>query len=75
MKRAGFLVVASVLSLTACGGGSSTSSTEVAQTLPAGESATLPSSAPVETLPALLDPSTDIDGIESPVVLWFWSPG
>ena len=75
MKLAGFLVAVGAVALNACGGNSTTASTEVALPLPAGEASSDPSSAPVETPPGLLDPSTDIEAIESPVVLWFWSPG
>lgn len=75
MKIATLLISVGVVTLTACGGASTTASTEVSRTLPSGEAVSDPSSPSVETLPALLDPSTDIEAIESPVVLWFWSPG
>lgn len=75
MRIASLLISMGVVTLTACGGASTTASTEMSRTQPAGEAVSDPSSASVETLPALLDPSTDIEAIESPVVLWFWSPG
>lgn len=75
MKLVGFMVAVGAVTLNACGGASTTASTEVAQPLPAGEAISDTSSTPDETLPGLLDPSTDIEAIESPVVLWFWSPG
>ncbi|MFM8857168.1 MAG: hypothetical protein ACKOI2_08205 [Actinomycetota bacterium] len=75
MKIAGVLVALGAFALTSCGGASTTASTEAAQAVPAGDAVVDLSSAPNDTMPALLDPSTDIDAIESPVVLWFWSPG
>ncbi|MEN9800914.1 MAG: hypothetical protein RLZ37_39 [Actinomycetota bacterium] len=75
MNFPGLLIAVGAITLASCGGSSTTASTEVAQSLPAGGAAPDSPSAPVETLPALLDPSTDIEAIDSPVVLWFWSPG
>jgi len=75
MKSAGLLIAVGVVTLASCGGPSTTASTEVAQSLPAGGAVSNSSSVPVDTLPALLDPSTDIEAIDGPVVLWFWSPG
>lgn len=69
-------VLVGLFVVSSCGGGSTTSSTEAsgspAQSQPVQTS---PESATSETLPALLDASTDIDAIDMPVVLWFWSPG
>jgi hypothetical protein len=75
VRIASLLIAAGAVTVVSCGAVSTTASTEVAETLPAGEAVADVASAPVETLPALLDPSTDIEAIESPVVLWFWSPG
>ena len=68
--------VASLLLLGACAGDSSTASTEVVGTpgpSSSAEDGASPSTA--DTLPALLDPSIDLDAIDRPIVLWFWSPG
>ena len=79
MKVAAWILAVGLVPLASCAGGSASnpedSSPEaVSQTLPTPES-DLGQSSTVETLPKLIDPSTDIDAIDRPVVLWFWSPG
>lgn len=68
--------VAGLLLLGACAGDSSTASTEVVGT-PDPTSSAVDGASPStsDTLPALLDPSIDLDAIDRPIVLWFWSPG
>lgn len=70
-----FALAIGALSISACGGRASTTATTGTETLPSVEAESDATSAPAETLPALVDASTDIEAIERPVVLWFWSPG
>ncbi len=69
------LAITGLLALSACGGGSSTASERTVSSSQALSAETLPDIQTPETLPALVDASTDIDAIDMPVVLWFWSPG
>ncbi len=78
------VTVAGMLTLVACGGGSSSDSAEglattVVASAPTPADTSSPDSSSAGTTPApaptLLDPSTDLDAIDSPIVLWFWSPG
>lgn len=74
MRSTPWILVSGLLILPACGGTSSTESNEVDAAVTEAPASARSAQAP-ETLPALVDPSTDIDAIDKPVVLWFWSPG
>lgn len=76
MKITPFLAIAGLVMVSSCSGSSTTASPDssFASTSPVTEQ-TLANPQTTETVPALLDPSTDIDAIDMPVVLWFWSPG
>lgn len=79
MRSRPWILAVGLLPLVACGDDAISSLAEapgdpVQQTLSSPDSGSgSPSSA--ETLPKLIDPSTDIEAIDRPVVLWFWSPG
>ncbi len=74
----GIALVGGLVVLSSCAGSSTTASPETVGTLPMSTEAQMPISTQgetAETLPALVSASTDIDAIDGPVVLWFWSPG
>lgn len=75
MRLVRSLAITGLLTVSACGGSSSTASEPTVSSSPALPAETLPDNRTPETLPALVDASTDIDAIDMPVVLWFWSPG
>lgn len=86
-RRIVLLLSAGALVLGACGGESAssdvadvTSGSAVAETTSAPEDssttqAVAATSAPTSPADVLVDLSYDIEGIDGPVVLWFWAPG
>lgn len=63
-----------LLVASACGTSTPAATETVPSTEPAADQ-TLPEPEPANTLPGLVSAETDIDAIDMPVVLWFWSPG
>jgi ABC-type glycerol-3-phosphate transport system substrate-binding protein len=72
MTRRLLSTVAGLILMSACSGSAVSSAPEA--TSSSSETSTL-APATSDTLPKLIDASTDLDAIDMPIVLWFWAPG